>query len=56
MNEKDTEKVVTNYYKATNALIEIGTMEGISNELKNLAINASPEVRKIIDYINANKK
>lgn|GEM_PF-6324396 len=55
MNQEDRTKVVTNYYKASNALMEIGTIENIPEELKQLAINASSATMKIIDYINSQK-
>lgn len=55
MNEKDIERIVTNYYKASSALMEIGITDGISSELRALAIKASCATTKIIDYINANK-
>lgn len=48
----DKSKVVSNYYKASNALMEIGMTENVPEELKQLAINASRDTIKIIDYIN----
>lgn len=51
----DRSKVVQNYYKASTALMEIGTAENISDELRQLAINASSATMKIIDYINSHK-
>ena len=56
MNQEDRSKVVMNYYKATSALMEIGTTEGIPEELRQLAINASSATTKIIDYVNFHKE
>ncbi|MFT9496354.1 hypothetical protein [Anaerosolibacter sp.] len=56
MNQEDRAKVVENYYKATNALMEIGTTDNIPEELKQLAINASCATTKIIDYINSHRE
>lgn len=56
MNQEDRSKVVTNYYKASSALMEIGTTDNIPEELKQLAINASSATVKIIDYINSHKE
>ena len=53
--EFDRDRVVTNYYKAANALMEIGTTPNIPEELKQLAINASSQTIKIINYINNHK-
>lgn len=55
LNRDDREKVVTNYYKASNALMEIGTTENIPEELKQLAIKASSSTMRIIDYINSHR-
>ena len=55
MKQYDRSKVVGNYYKAQNALMEIGTTENIPEELKQLAINASSATMRIINYINNHK-
>lgn len=56
MNQEDRIRVVTNYYKASNALMEIGTTDNISDELKLLAIKASSATTKIIDFVNSHKE
>ena len=40
--------MLTNYYRASSALMEIGTTENIPEELNELAINASAETLRII--------
>lgn len=52
LNQYDRSKVIENYYKAANALMEIGTTENVPEDLKRLTINASSAVSKIIDYVN----
>ena len=56
MKIEDRAKVITNYYRALNALMEIGTTKDIPEELKQLSINASSATIKIIDYINKENK
>jgi hypothetical protein len=56
MNQCDRSKIVENYYKASGALMEIGTIENIPEDLKQLVINASSATIKIIDYINENRQ
>lgn len=56
MNQEDRTKVVTNYYRASNALMEIGTTDNIPEELKQLAIKASAATSRIIDFINSHKE
>lgn len=56
MTQADREKVITNYYKATSALMEIGIAESIPEELRWLAIDASAKATMIIDYINSHKE
>lgn len=56
MNQEDRTKVVTNYYKASSALMEIGTTENIPDELLQLAMQASNATVKIIDFINSHKE
>ena len=51
----DEERVVNNYYRANNSLIEIASTPNIPKELKQLATNASVETIKIIDYINKHR-
>ena len=55
MKNKDVQKIVENYYKASNALMNIGTIEGIPKELRNICLNASSATVKIIDYVNKHK-
>lgn len=55
LSHEDRVKVIEIYYKATNALMEIGTNENISEELKQLVVNASSATTKIIDYINSHR-
>lgn len=47
--------VLLNYYRASNALTEIGTAENIPEELRQLAIKASVTTVKILEYINKHK-
>lgn len=47
--------VIENYYRASNALMNIGTMEGISEELRDICAKASNATYKIIGYVNDNK-
>jgi hypothetical protein len=49
-------KVVENYYRASTALMEIGTAENIPAELELLAIKASAATLRIIDFINSHKE
>lgn len=56
MNKVDREKVLTNYYRASSALMEIGTTQNIPEELKELAIDASAATLRIINYINSHKE
>jgi len=49
-------KVITNYYIASNALLEIGTTDNIPRELMELSIKASMATTKIIDFINEHKE
>jgi hypothetical protein len=55
MKEFDRSKVVMNYYKASSALMEIGTTQNLPSELLELSLNASRATIKIIDYINAHR-
>jgi len=52
MEKYNKESVVTNYYTAQNAIMNIGIMEDIPEELHGLCINASVAISKIVDYIN----
>lgn len=56
MKEYDVSKVVENYYRASSALMEIGTTKNIPEELRELSLNASSATMKIIDYINTHKE
>ena len=56
MNQEDRTKVVTNYYKASSALMEIGTTKDIPDELLQLTIKASNATAKIIDFINSHRE
>lgn len=56
MHREDIANVFTNYYKASGALMEIGTMKNLPEELKQLVINASSATMAIIDYINSHRK
>lgn len=56
MNQDDRTKIVTNYYRASSALMEIGTTKDIPEELKQLAVKASSATARIIDYINAHRE
>jgi hypothetical protein len=56
MWKQDAQRLVENYYRAKNALIDIGTTEHIPNELLQICLNASRETTKIIDYINEHKE
>lgn len=56
MNNYDRPTIIENYYRASTALMNIGTAENIPNELKDLAIKASAATVKIIEYINAQPK
>ena len=49
------QQIVENYYRASSSLMNIGTTEGIPEELRQICINASAETVKIIDYINDHK-
>ena len=51
----DEERVVNNYYRANNSLMEIASTPNIPKELKQLATNASVETMKIIDYIKKHR-
>ena len=52
----DKKSVVENYYRASTALMNIGTTPDIPEELKNLSIQASAATIKIIDYINQHRE
>ena len=52
----DKKSVVENYYRASTALMNIGTTPDIPEELKNLSIQASAATIKIIDYINEHRE
>jgi hypothetical protein len=56
MNQEVRAVVVTNYYRASGALMEIGTTKDIPEDLKKLCINASVATTKIIDYINTHNE
>jgi len=56
MNQYDMTKVIENYYRASSALMEIGTTKNIPEELRQLSINASAATMKIINYINSHKE
>jgi hypothetical protein len=56
MHREDRANVVMNYYKASGALMEIGIMDNIPEELKQLVVNASSATMKIIDYINSHRE
>ncbi len=47
--------VITNYYRATNALMEIGIIEDLPEELKDITLDASRATLKIINWVNDNK-
>jgi hypothetical protein len=55
MWKQDAQRLVENYYRARNALTNIGTTEHIPDELLQICLNASRETIKIIDYVNAHK-
>ena len=50
--EFDRKSVVENYYRASTALMEIGTTKNLPCDLKEICINASRATIQIIDYIN----
>jgi hypothetical protein len=52
MTSEQRVKVVTNYYKASTALMEIGTIDNLPTELLRLTIQASVATSKIVDFIN----
>ena len=56
MDQKTHTIVVTNYYRANNALSEIGMCKDIPEELKEIVLEASRATIKIIDYINNHKE
>ena len=56
MKNKDVQKIVENYYRASSSLMNIGTTEGIPEELRQICSGASAETIKIINYINEHKK
>lgn len=56
MKKYDISKVIQNYYRASSALMEIGTTENIPEELRQLSLNASAATVRIIDYINSHKE
>lgn len=56
MNEEDRIKVVENYYRASNALIEIGGIYDLPEELMQLTINASSALLKIVYYLNTHRE
>jgi ADP-ribose pyrophosphatase YjhB (NUDIX family) len=51
----DRARIVENYYKASGALMELGTTKNIPPELLQLSLDASAATLKIINYINENK-
>lgn len=56
MWKQDAQRLVENYYRATNALMAIGTTEHIPDELLQICLNASRATTKIIDYVNEHKE
>lgn len=48
-------KVLTNYYRASEALLEIGTMADLPEELRQLAAEAYAATMKIMKKVNASK-
>ena len=56
MNEDTISKIIENYYRAVTSLMEIGTIEGIPEELRELCTKASGATYKIIEYINKNER
>ena len=56
MDSENRSIVVTNYYRAINSLLEIGAIPNISDELRQLVVNAGSETMKIIDYVNEEVK
>ena len=55
MWKQDAQRLVENYYRASNALMNIGTTEFLPKELKDICLNASRATVKIIDYVNEHK-
>ena len=55
MKNEDVQQIVENYYRASSSLMNIGTTEGIPEELRQICIGASAETIKIINYINDHK-
>lgn len=55
MKNKDVQQIVENYYRASSSLMNIGTIEGIPAELKEICLNASAATIKIINYVNDHK-
>ena len=55
MEKYNRELVITNYYMASNALMEIGISENLPKELDEIVLRASREVVKILNYINENR-
>jgi len=56
VNQKQRTEIIENYYRASTAIMNIGTIEGIPKELENICINATRSTVKIIDFINDNKE
>lgn len=56
MKNKNVQIIVENYYKASNALMNIGTLEDIPKELKTICLNATSATLKIINYVNEHKE
>lgn len=56
MNDEDRAKIVTNYYRASGALLEIGRIKNIPDELLQLTIMASKATENIINYINSHRE
>jgi hypothetical protein len=55
MNDKDRSIVLTNYYRASKALMLIGIIDNIPDELKQITVKASAATERIIDYVNKHR-
>lgn len=56
MEPDNRTKVIENYYKAINALMEIGIINDLPCDLMTITITASVATTKIIQYLNEHKE
>lgn len=53
VSQEDEARILANCHKASDMLMEIGTMNNIPNELITLITNSSTAIIKIVEYINS---